>query len=76
MRRIAVWLLDRAEKLYLHVHGWKHTGPNEWDSPKDHEKRHVAITQTHAINSCRYWHAQRRRTLRLMKGGFLKERKP
>lgn len=53
MKRLSIWLLEKAERFFLRAHGWKLTD-NGWDPPADYEFRKKGrYTRSHAVNANR-----------------------
>jgi len=54
-RRLALWLLERAERFFLHAHGWERAkvfGRVVWSPPLDYPfRRPEYVTRTHALNA-------------------------
>jgi hypothetical protein len=54
-QRLALWLLERVERFFLHAHGWERAmvfGQVVWFPPADYAfKRPKYKTRGHAINA-------------------------
>jgi hypothetical protein len=58
-QRLALFLLDKAEKNFLRAFGWKNVGKDNWNSPQNYHKTYEGVRQGHAMNSqkqyCGQW---------------------
>jgi len=54
-RRLCTWLLEWAERLYLHAHGWDRRGEDSYENyipPDDYGfRRHRDYSRGHAVNA-------------------------
>ena len=53
-KRLAVWLLGKAERFFLEAHGWVRVESKRvWVLPKDYpfRRKGVAYTHGHAVNA-------------------------
>lgn len=65
-RRFSCWLLEWAERFYLHAHGWERKSEvtGEYVPPDDYTfRRYPSYVRSHAVN------AQKQLTYNPMHGG-------
>lgn len=53
MRRFSTWLLEWAERLFLHSHGWTKMEDGYYDPPDGYPKKKILTryVRSHAVNS-------------------------
>ncbi len=54
MRRFSTWLLEWAERLFLHSHGWVRREDGYYNPPDDYPKKGkhlLGYVRSHAVNS-------------------------
>ena len=66
MRKVSVWLLEKAERFFLKSHGWTYVKDGGWSPPGSYpfRRKSMSYARGHAIN------AQKQAVYNPMHGGY------